>query len=176
MSRTNSKKDSFDSSCCRSAQALFKTKENSQWETVYTCRSERMISSRANAYRFRALRTIGSFLSRESAKGNRLQHNLPQQQLNSLIASNHHHGNFISRSFSHPSRETLSESNNEVFSATSDEQSILNLASVISNLERASKFNQGKGGGPNSPKSMWNLEFVRNTVEQYEQLLRYFYL
>ena len=135
-----------------------------------------MISSRANAYRFRALRTIESLLSRQSGKGNRLQHCLPQQQLNSLIASNHHNGNFISRSFSHPSRETISESNNEVFSATSDEQSILNLASVIANLDRASKFNQGKGGGPNSPKSMWNLEFVRNTVEQYEQLLRYFYL
>ena len=49
------------------------------------------------------------------------------------------------------------------------------VESVIENLEKASKFNQGKGGNSNSPKRMWNIDFVRKTVEEYEYCLNFFY-
>ena len=57
----------------------------------------------------------------------------------------------------------------------SPEQPDFTVESVIENLDKASKFNQGKGGNLKSPKSMWDVDFVRETVEQYEQYLRYFY-
>ena len=49
------------------------------------------------------------------------------------------------------------------------------VESVILALEKAAQFNQGKGGSRNTSSRMWDLEFVRQTVEQYEQCLRYFY-
>jgi pentatricopeptide repeat protein len=49
------------------------------------------------------------------------------------------------------------------------------VESVIENLDKASKFNQGKGGSRRSPKTMWNVDFVRQTVEQYEYCLEHFY-
>eukprot|EP00934_Nitzschia_sp_Nitz4_P003947 Nitzschia sp. Nitz4//scaffold8_size234185//67504//75292//NITZ4_001248-RA/size234185-processed-gene-0.151-mRNA-1//-1//CDS//3329559779//3937//frame0 len=46
------------------------------------------------------------------------------------------------------------------------------LESVILNLETAAQFNQGKGGSQRN-KKMWDVSFVRQTVEQYEHCLAY---
>jgi pentatricopeptide repeat protein len=50
----------------------------------------------------------------------------------------------------------------------------ISLESVILNLDKASQFNQGKGGRPQD-KANWDVNFVRNTVQQYEYCLEYFY-
>eukprot|EP00536_Pseudo-nitzschia_multiseries_P008800 jgi/Psemu1/66688/estExt_Genemark1.C_2310007 len=53
------------------------------------------------------------------------------------------------------------------------------LPSVIKDLDRACRFNQGRGGAPNGPnnksKKKWNTSFVRQTVDQYEYYLKHFY-
>lgn len=53
------------------------------------------------------------------------------------------------------------------------------LPSLIKDLDRACRFNQGKGGAPNGPNNMsqkkWNVDFVRETVARYEFYLKYFY-
>lgn len=53
------------------------------------------------------------------------------------------------------------------------------LPSVIKDLDRACRFNQGKGGAPNGPNSpskrKWNVDFVRQTVARYEFYLKYFH-
>jgi len=53
------------------------------------------------------------------------------------------------------------------------------LPSVIKDLDRACRFNQGRGGAPNGPnnasKKKWNASFVKQTVDQYEYFLKYFY-
>lgn len=53
------------------------------------------------------------------------------------------------------------------------------LPSVIKDLDRACRYNQGKGGAPNGPNSAskrkWNVDFVRETVARYEFYLKYFY-
>lgn len=51
----------------------------------------------------------------------------------------------------------------------------IRLDSVISNIERASRFNQGKGGGPSGPKHLWDVEFAKKSVDDYDHYLRYFY-
>eukprot|EP00980_Cylindrotheca_fusiformis_P004611 scaffold982_cov139-Cylindrotheca_fusiformis.AAC.24 len=51
----------------------------------------------------------------------------------------------------------------------------MTLQSVITDIDTAARFNQGKGGGPRSSKTLWNPEFVKNTVEQYEDCLRFLY-
>ncbi len=53
------------------------------------------------------------------------------------------------------------------------------LPAVIQDLDKACRFNQGKGGAPNGPNSVskrkWNIDFVRQTVARYEFYLKYFY-
>jgi len=53
------------------------------------------------------------------------------------------------------------------------------LPTAIKDLDRACRFNQGKGGAPNGPNSVsrkkWNVDFVRQTVARYEFYLKYFY-
>jgi pentatricopeptide repeat protein len=53
------------------------------------------------------------------------------------------------------------------------------LPSLIKDLDRACRFNQGKGGTPNGPNSAsrkrWDVDFVRETVARYEYYLKYFY-
>lgn len=51
----------------------------------------------------------------------------------------------------------------------------IKLDSVISNIEKSSKFNQGKGGGPTSSKVLWDSDFAKNSIDEYEYCLRYFY-
>lgn len=54
------------------------------------------------------------------------------------------------------------------------------IESVLLDLDRASQFNQGKGGAPNGPntgwsKRQWDHAFVRQTVDRYEFYLTHFY-
>ncbi|KAL3945493.1 MAG: hypothetical protein SGBAC_000392 [Bacillariaceae sp.] len=51
----------------------------------------------------------------------------------------------------------------------------MRLDSVISNIEKAARFNQGKGGGPSGPKVLWDFEFAKKSVDEYEYCLRYFF-
>jgi pentatricopeptide repeat protein len=59
-------------------------------------------------------------------------------------------------------------------SSTPHSDRTLSVESVILNLEKAAQYNQGERGGP-STKSLWNVDFVRTTVQQYEYCLKYFY-
>ena len=53
------------------------------------------------------------------------------------------------------------------------------LPTLMKNLDKACRFNQGKGGVPNGPNNSsfkkWDIDFVRQTVAQYEYYLKYFY-
>lgn len=53
------------------------------------------------------------------------------------------------------------------------------LPALIQDLDKACRFNQGKGGVPNGLNSVskrkWNIDFVRQTVARYEFYLKYFY-
>lgn len=49
------------------------------------------------------------------------------------------------------------------------------IESVIENLDKASRFNQGKGGSQQGPKRMRDVNFVRQIVEQYEYCLKSLY-
>lgn len=51
----------------------------------------------------------------------------------------------------------------------------IRLDTVISNIERASRFNQGNGGGASGPKLFWDSDFTKSTIGDYEYCLRYFY-
>ena len=69
----------------------------------------------------------------------------------------------------HLSIRTNSEQNG---SSSEQELSRLVLADVISDIEKASRFNQGERGTPYDPKK-WNADFCRQAVWQYGQILRY---
>ncbi len=49
------------------------------------------------------------------------------------------------------------------------------IESVILALDKAAQFNQGKGGSQYYPAYLWDLDSVRQTVDQYEQCLKHFY-
>ncbi|KAL3925416.1 MAG: hypothetical protein SGILL_000422 [Bacillariaceae sp.] len=53
------------------------------------------------------------------------------------------------------------------------------IESVISAIDKASRFNQGNGGGPNGAlhnhRKHWNVTLVRNAVADYEFYLNYIY-
>lgn len=50
------------------------------------------------------------------------------------------------------------------------------LDMIIANIEKASRYNQGLGGGPNGPfrnsQARWNVDFVRDAVDGYEYYLK----
>jgi pentatricopeptide repeat protein len=50
---------------------------------------------------------------------------------------------------------------------------------VIANIDKASRYNQGQGGGPNglfrSSKNHWDVSFVRDAVAGYEYYLQYLF-
>ena len=51
----------------------------------------------------------------------------------------------------------------------------ITVESIILDLDKAAQYNQGKGGGPNSSKHRWDVEFCQRTVAQYEFCLAQLY-
>lgn len=49
------------------------------------------------------------------------------------------------------------------------------VESVILALDKAAQFNQGEGGNLDTPITLWDVDFVRQTVEQYEHCLKHLY-
>jgi pentatricopeptide repeat protein len=125
-----------------------------------------MLSSISFARHHQRLRLIGRQISSCSRRGERLKPCSFHQKDRFSI----HHIRSFSQSVSQP----ISETNKEIY-LQNDRADEITVESIITDIDRSARFNQGKGGGPNSPKKLWNSEFVRNTVEQYGYCLRYFY-
>jgi pentatricopeptide repeat protein len=73
----------------------------------------------------------------------------------------------------------IDDKNNDIFQTTEDTHTVTALPTLISDLDKASQFNQGKGGIPNGlngwSRRRWNTDFVKETVDRYEYYLKYFY-
>ena len=84
---------------------------------------------------------------------------------------------FLSSTPPRAEKEVLFQTTIDTMALTQDIATALPAA--IKNLDRACRFNQGKGGAPNGPNNVsrrkWNVDFVRETVAQYEFYLKYFY-
>lgn len=66
--------------------------------------------------------------------------------------------------------------NNDDYDADDDSDGFPPLDMIISNVDKASRYNQGLGGGPNGPfrnsKARWKVDFVRDAVDGYEYYLK----
>ncbi|KAG7361307.1 PPR: pentatricopeptide repeat domain containing protein [Nitzschia inconspicua] len=77
------------------------------------------------------------------------------------------------------STQSHTDDRDPVLSDKPDEDDLLNFPPpmdvVIANIDKAAKYNQGMGGGPNGPlrdsKTVWNVSFVRDAVAGYEHYL-----
>lgn len=86
----------------------------------------------------------------------------------------------IQTAAAHPriSEETPSSSSSS--SDNDNNVDLFSVESVLLDLDKASRFNQGRGGSPNGPdtgwsKRKWDVDFVRQTVDRYEYYLKQFY-
>lgn len=50
------------------------------------------------------------------------------------------------------------------------------IRTLIEDLQKSAQFNQGKGGNVQSRPEMWDVDFVKDTVQRYEDTLKSLYL
>lgn len=112
------------------------------------------------------LRFIGRQLNTFSKRGERLKPCFFQRE-NRCVTQR-------SRCFSQIVSQPISEGIDEIY-LPNDTEKNFNLQSVIVDIDAAARFNQGKGGGPHGPRKLWNTEFVKTAVEQYEHCLKFSY-